>query len=117
MTASRSGFAALVLLASMSDQARAQAPKPDRWSATGAYPGSQVAGNLSDYYGMTPNFANFGLSGTYPGFAGYGYPGYGPGPQFGAHYPATPTDKVPPPAAHKHSGQSKPGPTEEAGPA
>jgi hypothetical protein len=88
----KSGLAALLLVAGLSASALAQ-QKPDSLGATGAYPASQVSENLSAYYGMTPNFANHGLSGTYPGYGGYGYQGYGPGAQFGAHYASSPASK------------------------
>jgi hypothetical protein len=75
--------------------------------ASGAYPAAQTPGNLSAYYGMTPNFANYGLSGTYPGYGGYGYQAYGPGAQFGAHYSTTPGSKAATPSA-KPNPKTKP---------
>jgi hypothetical protein len=62
--------------------------KPTPVQATGAYPTTQVDGTGSTYYAMFPGGMNYGLSGTFPNLGGYGYQGYGPGPQFGAHYPA-----------------------------
>jgi hypothetical protein len=90
----KSGLTALAIIAILSGPTLAQSPTPG--VATGAYPASQSPGNLSAYYGMTPNFANYGLSGTYPTRGGYGYQGYGPGAQFGAHYTPTTAGKPQP---------------------
>ncbi len=98
MLALKSAIAALVLVVGISSSAQAQAPgrKTFPGGATGSYPATQTPGNLSDFYGMTPNFANYGLSGSYPSYGGYGYPAYGPGAQFGAHYPTSPASKTQP---------------------
>jgi hypothetical protein len=96
MPALKSGIAAMALIVGISSSALAQAPKINTGGATGSYPATQTPGNLSDFYGMTPNFANYGLSGSYPSYGGYGYPAYGPGAQFGAHYPASPESKAAP---------------------
>jgi hypothetical protein len=102
MPALKSGIAALALVVGVSSpalaqgQGQAKGQKTFPGGANGSYPATQTPGNLSEYYGMTPNFANYGLSGSYPGFGGYGYSAYGPGAQFGAHYPASPASKVPP---------------------
>jgi hypothetical protein len=105
MPASKAGLSALFLALGLCGAAQAQ-QKPESPKATGAYPASQSPGNLSDYYGMTPNFANYGLSGTYPAYGGYGYGAYGPGAQFGAHYETSKTAK---PAANKPAARPEAG--------
>jgi len=99
MTARLFGLAALFLIPGLSSQIHA-GEKSDFPRATGDYPPSQTSGNLSAYYGMTPNFANYGLPGTYPGYGGYSYQAYGPGAQFGAHYPAAIGSKATPPSTN-----------------
>jgi hypothetical protein len=91
MPTSKSGIAALVLVAGLAGPVRAQ--KADAWRATGDYTPSQTAAGLSNYYGMTPSFTSYGLSGSLPTVGGYGYQGFGPGSQFGAHYAASPDPK------------------------
>jgi hypothetical protein len=84
----KSGLAALFLVAGLGGPALAQ-QKSTSGGATGSYPASQVDGTGgAGFYAMYPGAVNYGLSGSYPSYGGYGYQGFGPGPQFGAHYPA-----------------------------
>ena len=101
MSSSKLGFAVLLLVGVLNGPALAQW-KPTAGGASGDYPGSPVDGTHtgSGYYAMFPGGVNYGLSGTFPNLGGYGYPGYGPGPQFGAHYQIS----SPGPAAPRKAG-------------
>ncbi len=75
MSAWKSGFGAIMVVAVLSDSVQAQ--------KSPVYPGTGVN---TGYYTTSSGYGNYGLPGAYPYYSGYGFSGYGPGANLGAYF-------------------------------